>query len=184
MSKPGPKPIPVRERLLRRLHYTTNGCLLWAGYKNPDGYGVMGIEGRRTERTHVVAYRLFVGEIPAGLELDHLCRQRACANPLHLEPVTHAENMRRCHRATRETCLYGHPWTNGSTYINPSGERSCRLCTQERHRQPSSKERKRQYMRQYRARKRPDREHPGADALVVLDGMGGGEPPIPSGDAA
>lgn len=52
---------------------------------------------------HRVAYELWVGPIPEGMELDHRCKVRACINPAHLEPVTHAENMRRLGRRRPET---------------------------------------------------------------------------------
>lgn len=66
----------------------------WQGKKNNLGYGRFKI-GRKSFGAHRIAYKLFVGEIPEGLEIDHLCRVRHCVNPNHLEPVTHAENMRR-----------------------------------------------------------------------------------------
>lgn len=66
-------------------------CVEWQGPSRGHGYGHVGRHGS----AHRLAYRLFVGEIPAGLEIDHLCRNRACIKPAHLEAVTHLENMRR-----------------------------------------------------------------------------------------
>lgn len=67
-------------------------CWLWPGAKYRAGYGQIGFNGRR-QPTHRVAYELHVGPIPDGLALDHICHERACFNPAHLEPVTHEQNM-------------------------------------------------------------------------------------------
>lgn len=71
-----------------------SGCWIWTGSKGEDGYGSVRYR-RRVWRAHRAAYTILVGPIPAGLELDHLCRVRACVNPAHLEPVTGEENIRR-----------------------------------------------------------------------------------------
>ncbi len=71
-------------------------CHIWQGALSSDGYGRVWVpEAGRAMATHVIAYERKHGPIPDGLEPDHLCRVRACGNPDHLEPVTHAENMRR-----------------------------------------------------------------------------------------
>lgn len=69
-------------------------CWIWTGAQHAAGYG-KGLFGGRYESTHRYAYETLRVEIPEGLHLDHLCRVRACCNPWHLEPVTHAENVRR-----------------------------------------------------------------------------------------
>jgi hypothetical protein len=69
-------------------------CWIWTGSVNERGYGRLSIDGK-PRRVHRIAYELMVGEIPEGLELDHLCNRRACVNPWHLEPVTHAVNIAR-----------------------------------------------------------------------------------------
>lgn len=69
-----------------------DGCWLWPGYKQPNGYGQIWFGGR-TQSTHRVAYELHVGPVPDGLMLDHTCHTRACFNPAHLEPVTRVQNM-------------------------------------------------------------------------------------------
>lgn len=76
-----------------------SGCWLWQRAKYDTGYGVMRVAGRLVH-AHRVLYERHIGPIPVGLELDHLCGVRSCVNPEHLEPVTHAENIRRC-RITR-----------------------------------------------------------------------------------
>lgn len=72
-----------------------------------DRYGCWNYDGRR-HLTHRVSYRLLVGEIPAGLEIDHLCANRLCCNPAHLEAVTSEVNSRRSHTATKTLCVNGH----------------------------------------------------------------------------
>jgi hypothetical protein len=86
-------PLPV----LRRYHVNPDtGCWHWLGYVGADGYPRCKPAGEnRTSVAHRVFYEHHVGPIPAGLHLDHLCRVRACVNPKHMEPVTHAENNRR-----------------------------------------------------------------------------------------
>lgn len=94
---------PVRERLMERVQVDDNGCWIYTG-ATTNGYGVIGL-GRRsdgTRQTHRVAYELFVGPIPDGLHLDHLCRVTLCCNPEHLEPVTQAENNLRSWRARKQ----------------------------------------------------------------------------------
>ena len=72
-------------------------CWVWTGARQSSGYGCMGRDGRRF-LAHRYAYELTVGPIPAGLTLDHLCGNKVCVRPEHLEPVTLAENVRRRHR--------------------------------------------------------------------------------------
>ena len=85
----------IRERFMEKMSPEPNsGCWLWLGFIAKNGYGRFGI--RRTAHwAHRVAYRLFVGDIPDGLDLDHLCRTRCCVNPEHLQAVSRKENLHR-----------------------------------------------------------------------------------------
>jgi hypothetical protein len=108
------------------------GCWLWQGSKNKQGYGQMWLAGRHMG-AHRAAYILFVGPIPEGLFIDHLCGVPACVNPRHLEPVTNRENLLRgpgpAGRHARQThCKRGHEFTLANTRISKRGERICRAC--------------------------------------------------------
>lgn len=83
-------------------------------------------------RVHRVVYELLVGPIPEGLQLDHLCRNRVCGNPDHLEPVTNRENWIRGENLTARTvrndiCQRGHPFS-ANARVRPNGSRTCRAC--------------------------------------------------------
>lgn len=91
------------ERFLVKVAETENGCLLWTGATGgKSGYGKFNAEagvGSVPMQAHRFAYECFVGPIPDGLTIDHVCRNPRCVNPAHLEPVTLGENLRRAHRA-------------------------------------------------------------------------------------
>lgn len=70
-----------------------SGCWNWVGGQSSDGYGVWSLRGAVTRRAHRIMYERHKGPIPQGLQLDHLCRNRLCVNPDHLEPVTNRENI-------------------------------------------------------------------------------------------
>lgn len=114
-------------------------CWVWTAATDSNGYGRFSLNGK-TALAHRVAWALTRGPIPAGKELDHLCRVPGCVNPNHLEPVTHKENCRRgvlgqaggVYNRSKTQCPSGHPYDEGNTYRTSSGWRLCRACGRER----------------------------------------------------
>lgn len=131
------------ESFWNKVEKQENGCWIWRGYINVEGYG----KAANNKMAHRVAYQLVIGNIPEGLEIDHLCRNRRCVNPAHLEPVTHTENVKRgdysnvdrelLGRLQREKthCPKGHPYTGNNLRINYAGRRVCRECERIKNRQ-------------------------------------------------
>jgi hypothetical protein len=105
-------------------------CWVWKRRPNDKGYGRTWIKGVQTY-VHRYMYEQLVGKIPTGLELDHLCRNRACANPSHLEPVTHSINVSRglivTKKLSRTSCGNRHELTDDNTYIWKD-YKMCRKC--------------------------------------------------------
>lgn len=156
MAASGPKPRPVIERLLARAPLPPGcidpkaPCWQWTGAKTRGGYGKIsaGSETDGTKRmalAHRVAYEHFIGPVPEGLELDHVChngtgcpgglacRHRACVNPWHLEAVTGQVNRQRgeggAREAARTHCPQGHAYDETNTYHPPGKPRRiCRAC--------------------------------------------------------
>jgi hypothetical protein len=129
----------LRERLFSRLIINPEtGCLLWTGSCSEEGYGRLGRDGRKA-LVHRVMYELFVGPIPDGLEIDHLCRVRNCAAPGHLEAVTGRVNKLRGNTITAAAagathCPQKHEYDLLNTWISPAGQRRCRACRREKRR--------------------------------------------------
>lgn len=132
---------PDQERFWPKVDKTSNvnGCWEWIG-ANQYGYGrfrkLVPTTGKATHQVlaHRWSYENLVGEIPEGLDLDHLCRNRICVNPEHLEPVTNEENIRRGFgigmiNAGKTRCAQGHEYTEENTYRSPKGHRVCKVCS-------------------------------------------------------
>lgn len=111
---------------------TAEGCFEWQGALKDGKYGGITVGSRidgtlTSVRVHRVAYELFHGPIPDGLTIDHLCCNKRCWNPAHLEAVTNAENIKRGGERM-EACRRGHPRTEANVYRKPTGGLQCRVC--------------------------------------------------------
>ena len=104
-------------------------CWIWQLRTDRNGYGITRHQDASTT-AHRAVYLEIVGPIPKGLELDHLCRVRCCVNPNHVEPVTHAENMRRA-RFIKTHCVNGHAYDDANSALTSDGKRRCRACLRE-----------------------------------------------------
>lgn len=132
----------LAERVFSKLERQDDGCLIWKGSITPAGYGQVGLgaRGKGQAAVHRLMYQWRIGPIPEGLELDHLCRNRACAEPSHLEAVTRRENLLRGQtitaiRVATTHCPQGHEYTEANTYRRPGHVgRTCRTCRAERRR--------------------------------------------------
>lgn len=129
---------PPIERFLNKIMPQEDGCWLWTAALHSAGYGIIGNQSG-TFYAHRLSYEFFVGEIPQELDIDHLCRVRACVNPDHLEPVTRRENILRgtagqitgARQRAKTHCCNGHEFDEKNTRLNMRGSRVCRACQRE-----------------------------------------------------
>lgn len=131
---------PAADRFMDKVE-KTDFCWAWTGAKQKLGYGTFGV-GSRTDGSrqnvlaHRFSYELHKGKIPAGLHLDHLCRNPNCVRPDHLEPVTRAVNVQRSPYRTKLICKRGHNYvgSNNRFYRKKGGGvyRVCMECARTR----------------------------------------------------
>jgi hypothetical protein len=122
-------------RLRAKIAPNDAGCWIWRASVSHKGYGHYRFRGR-VWQAHRAVYTILRGEIPEGMQIDHLCRVRGCVNPAHLEVVTPLENWVRGYSVTanysrQDCCKYGHPFTPENTNIRSRGARQCRTCNRE-----------------------------------------------------
>jgi hypothetical protein len=125
------------QRFFSFVRTADGGCWEWTGFVWKSGYACFWAEGR-SNRAHRWAFLALRGEIPEGLEPDHLCRNKKCVNPWHLELVSHRENARRRNAVITHCRRAGHPLDGDNLYVDPRGRRECRECRNEalwRHKQ-------------------------------------------------
>lgn len=129
----GPRIGDVRlpARFWAKIDAQDSGCWVWTASTIKDGYGQIGWR-TKVVLAHRLSYEQLVSDIPIGLELDHLCRNTSCVNPSHLEPVTHAENVRRgawaIHARGEKECRRGHSLGGDGTFVDGEGQKRCREC--------------------------------------------------------
>lgn len=120
------------ERFIAKRIVQEDGCWGWKGAVNGSGYSLLVLNGKSI-RAHRWSYENWVGPIPEGFHIDHLCRNRYCTNPEHLEAVSHRENLLRgktiaARNSAKTHCKNGHEYTEANTKITNEGARSCRAC--------------------------------------------------------
>lgn len=144
-TSPRPKAPPLVRLLPMVRRDNASGCWNYTGYLTPAGYGQFFDGEHRNAFSHRVMYEQTRGPIPPGAQLDHLCRNRRCCNPFHLEIVSRRENLNRGNgfsgvnvRVTQ--CPQGHPYDEANTYHRPDGKgRDCKICRARRLRSQGKK---------------------------------------------
>ena len=151
------KPVTHVARFNRLATLQPNGCWMWTGESGRDGYGAFRPgPGQPRYAAHRWSYEAFVGDIPEGMQIDHVChtedlsclggtdcQHRRCVNPSHLEAVTGSENTKRQRHYERSVthCPKGHRYEEDNLLIRGDGKRRCRTCDIERKRVARHRER-------------------------------------------
>jgi hypothetical protein len=141
------RPITAAEYIRDRVQVSPSGCWNWTGYRNGDGYAIGHHRGRWV-RAYRFSYEVFVGPITGGLTIDHLCRNRGCVNPEHLEAVPLRTNVLRgdgvgVRNARKTHCANGHPFDEENTLPDERGWRVCKICRREQTRAANERRRRR-----------------------------------------
>lgn len=126
---------PAIDRFWSRVEKREDGCWAWTGGLGSQGYGNIIDDAKKRIYAHRFSYSMFRGDIPPGLELDHLCRVRRCVNPDHLEVVTRKVNSDRGFgpsgiNSRKTHCIRGHPFDAANTAIYIRNGRQIRQCKQ------------------------------------------------------
>lgn len=123
----------AKDRIMSRILIPKNkdDCWEWLGFHTKFGYSRINLGFNINPDVHRIMYELVKGKVPKGLELDHLCRNKGCINPDHLEAVTHVENQKRGkvnQNKNKTHCKRGHEFIKDNTYVNSKGVRACKEC--------------------------------------------------------
>lgn len=110
-----------------RVEIDSNDCWNWTLFRDRQGYGYAHIN-RKRQASHRVSYTAFIGPIPEGYHVDHVCWNPACCNPNHLQVLTASDNCRRLRKALMTHCIHGHKFEGRNLIIRNSGSRVCREC--------------------------------------------------------
>ena len=128
-----------------RIQVRDGSCWQWVGGCNEDGYGVLRLHNKG-HMAHRFVYEKLVATVPKSLVMDHLCRNRACVNPEHMEPVTQRTNLLRgegfaAKRAAQTHCIHGHEFIPENTYVRKGRLRQCKECAKRIERARAAKKR-------------------------------------------
>lgn len=129
-NRPG---TPIKDRLHSTVLIAENGCWEWQAYRHhKGGYGRVWYQDR-LQMAHRVSYMVFVGPIPEGMTVDHLCFNGGCINPEHLRLLSHLENSRLQRKGLATHCQRGHEFTPENTWTASGTRRTCKTCAQARY---------------------------------------------------
>ena len=153
----------LAERFLPKIEIDlATNCWQWQGSIDSTGYGRFRFQGKQT-MAHRFAYEWFLTPIPNDLVIDHLCRNRACVSPAHLEPVTNRENLLRgqglaADNVRKTHCPSGHPYSGENLIVLSHRRRGCRACKRLQNQTPEYRAQRNATQRLYRQKKRAQQE--------------------------